>query len=192
MAVPTTLHIGRPCMLCAPSRRRGLGGAGSPTCRGWGGEGGGGRVGEGGREGGALHCTMCALPHCIVLCTALHCVCCAALHGARCTARCCAMLYTALRVLCYTARCGAPLCFVCDVLCCTAPCVLRCSVQRVAPRTAHVCCAPACCAAQHCACGTALPRLRLVRASRGGRGTRDRQLASVVACARTPGRERDT
>ena len=43
MAFSMTLHISRPCMLCAPSRRRGLGGAGSPPCRGSGGEGGGGR-----------------------------------------------------------------------------------------------------------------------------------------------------
>ena len=62
MAVPTTLHI----MLCAPSRR-GLGGAGSPPCRGSGGEGVGGGwggrevggEGRGGGEGGSpRHCSL--------------------------------------------------------------------------------------------------------------------------------------
>ena len=163
-------------------------------------EGGGG---GGGREGAALHCTMCAAPRCIVLRTALHCVCCAALHGARCTARCCAVLYTALCVLCYTAQCGAPLCTVRDVLYCTVRVALLRS-ERGAPQCTCVLCPSALCvlgcatahcarrAAQHCACGAALPRSRLVRASRGGRGTRDRQLASVASGARTPGRERDT
>ena len=43
MAVPRTLHIGRPCMRCAPSCIRGPGGAGLSPCRGLGEEGGGGR-----------------------------------------------------------------------------------------------------------------------------------------------------
>ena len=150
-----------------------------------------------------MHCNMCVVLHCIVLRTALHSVCCAALHGARCTSRCCVVLYTALCVLCYTAQCRAPLCSVRDVLYCTvrvallrsecgAPhciCVLCPSILCVLGcATAHC----ACRAAQRCACGSARPRSRLVRASRGGRGTRDRQLASVVAGARTPGRERET
>ena len=42
MAVPTTLHISQPYMLCAPGRARGPGGAGLSPCRGsgrgrWGG-----------------------------------------------------------------------------------------------------------------------------------------------------------
>ena len=57
MAVPTTLHIGRPCMLCAPGRVRGPGGggggggAGLSPCRGLdgGGAGQGGGEGRGGR-----------------------------------------------------------------------------------------------------------------------------------------------
>ena len=56
MAVPTTLHIGRPCMLRAPSRRRGLGGGGRLAAvprvgrgGGWGGGWGGGAGGRGGR-----------------------------------------------------------------------------------------------------------------------------------------------
>ena len=60
MAVPTTLHIGRPCMQCTPSRVRGPGGAGLLPCRGLGEEGGGGRgegdarilLGGGGGKGG--------------------------------------------------------------------------------------------------------------------------------------------
>ena len=50
MAVPTTLHIGRPCMQCTPGRvhgPRGGGGGGRPVAvlrDGWGGGGGGGRV----------------------------------------------------------------------------------------------------------------------------------------------------
>ena len=45
MAVPTTPHIGRPCMQCTPSRYCGPGGggAGLSPCRGLGEEGGGGR-----------------------------------------------------------------------------------------------------------------------------------------------------
>ena len=43
MAVPTTLHIGRPCMQCTPSPICGPGGAGLSPCRGLGEEGGGGR-----------------------------------------------------------------------------------------------------------------------------------------------------
>ena len=42
MVVPTTLHIGRPCMHCTPGRVRGRG-AGLSPCRGLGEEGGGGR-----------------------------------------------------------------------------------------------------------------------------------------------------
>ena len=53
MAVPTTLHIGRPCMPCTPGRVRGLGGggAGLSPCHRPGVEG-GGRAGEEGGEGG--------------------------------------------------------------------------------------------------------------------------------------------
>ena len=54
MAVPTTLHIGRPCMRCKPSRTAGLGGVGLSPCRGLGGEGvgGGGRATLAGGGGG--------------------------------------------------------------------------------------------------------------------------------------------
>ena len=56
MAVPTTLHIARPCMLRAPSRRRGLGGGGQARRRaaGWAGRGVGGRVGGAGGRGGRV------------------------------------------------------------------------------------------------------------------------------------------
>ena len=239
MAVPTTLHIGRPCMLRAPSRRRGLGGGQARRrAAGWAGRGVVG--GWGGREGGGrttLHYVCCATLHCAAHCTtlrvlcraarcALHCTVRAALHGAVlcCTLRfaCCATLLSAAH--------RSALC----VTCCTAPCVLRCSVQSVARRTAHVCCAPL-----HCVCwvvplhtvravphstapvaagsrkpgreGDTLQAARLgrgwcahagageghvtgcsplswlVRAHGGGRRTRDRQLARVVAGARTPG-----
>ena len=194
------MHAARP----QPPPRAG-GGAGSPPCRGLGGEGGGGRVGGGGGGRGA-HCTaLCVLRH-TALCCALHYIACvaprctvrAALHGAvlccavhcalravlHCSVRrtallCACVLYCTMRVALLRSECGAP--HGTCVRCPSAPCVLGCA-------TAHC----ACRAAQHCACGAALPRSRLVCASRGGRGTRDRQLASVVAGARTPGRERDT
>ena len=61
MAIPTTLHIGRPCMQCTPGRVRGPGGAGLSPCRGLGEEGGGGwesrascSGGGGGRQGGGV------------------------------------------------------------------------------------------------------------------------------------------
>ena len=52
MAVPTTLHIGRPCMQCTPGRVHGPGGgAGLLLCRGLGEEGGGGRETRASRRG---------------------------------------------------------------------------------------------------------------------------------------------
>ena len=56
MAVPTTLHIGRPCMQCTPGHVHGPGGAGMLSRRGLAEEGGGGREtrafhGGGGQEG---------------------------------------------------------------------------------------------------------------------------------------------
>ena len=76
MAVPTTLHIGRPGMQCTPGRVSGPGGAGLSPCRGpvgvtriplgGGGEGqgggrGGGGGGLGGAQGGGLVPSPCAL-----------------------------------------------------------------------------------------------------------------------------------
>ena len=213
------MHAARP----QPPPRAGGGGrlAAVPRVgrgRGWW-EGGGGAGGRG------AHCTaLCVLRHTALCCAPHHIACVvprctvrAALHGAVlcCTLRfaCCATLLSAAH--------RSALC----VTCCTAPCVLRCSVQSVARRTAHVCCAPLHCvcwvaplhtvrgvphstarAALHCpgrgwfaqagagaghVTGSS-PRSWLVRARRGGRGTRDKLLAPVVAGARTQGREGDT
>ena len=216
MAVSTTLHIGQPCILRAPSRRRAGGGQARRRPAGW--------VGRGvlGGWGGGAHCTvLCVLGH-----TALYCV----LHYITCVVPRC-MVHAALHgvVLCCTlpVACCATLPTAAHrsalwVTCCSAPFVFRCPVQSAARRTAHVCCA-----LLHCVCwvvplhpvravphSTALaalhcqgrgwfaqagaggghvtgnsPQSLLVRAHRGGWRTRDRQLALVVADVRTPGRE---
>ena len=124
MAVPTTLHIGRPCMQCTRPRPRALGGGGGGRTAVQGG------VTPTGARGGGGHVRVCyaVLLHVrpvAPLCAALHNACRAAPHrGAhrmRCAARhysvhCaapCVPCHTALCVQCRTALCcPPPLCLV--------------------------------------------------------------------------------
>ena len=128
MAVPTTLHIRRPCMRCTPRPRPRAGGGGGAghTAVPWAGRGGGSLLQVG---GGAPTC-VCAVPYCSV-CAVLHrsvlhrtmravlyhTVLRTTLHCMRCAARHCPVHYAAPFAPCHTA-----LCVQCrTALCCPPP-----------------------------------------------------------------------
>ena len=79
--------------------------------------------------------TLCAVPHCLVLCTALHCVCPAALHlwavgsGQWASVVLCSVL------LCCVVLCCVVLC--CVALCCVVLCQRRCYQKAMAGMSTH-------------------------------------------------------
>ena len=125
MAVPTTLHIGRPCMQCTRPRPRALGGGGGRPHR---------RAGRGhsyrGAGGGGGTC-VCAMPYCSM---------CALLHRSvlHCTMR--AVLHrTAVHTACVVLH-GTTLCTALRPVCrATPPCVYSAALHCAVPHPCASC-----------------------------------------------------